>query len=41
MITLCLSPGVLMSDASDWTKTKKAIAVAWMICLDIIIFAIA
>ena len=41
MITLCIGPAVLMSDASDWTKTNKAIAVIWMICIDILIFAIA
>lgn len=41
MITLCLGPAVMTSDASDWTLTKKAVAVTWMICIDIIIFAIA
>jgi hypothetical protein len=36
-----IGPGVLMSDASDWTITKKAIAVGWMACIDILILALA
>lgn len=40
MITLCLGPGVAMSDATDWTPTKKAVALGWMAFIDVLIIAL-
>lgn len=35
MITLLLGFPVASSDASDWTVTKKALAILWMAVIDI------
>lgn len=41
MITLSLGYGVAMSDAEDWTVAKKAISIAWMAFIDILILTLA
>ncbi len=37
MMTLILGFPVILSDAKDWTKTKKFVALGFTICLDILI----
>jgi uncharacterized membrane protein len=36
-MTLLLGFPVILSDADDWTKTKKFVAVIFTICLDLMI----
>ncbi len=40
MLSLLLSFNVAASDASDWTTTKKALAIIQIAIMDICIFAL-
>jgi hypothetical protein len=41
MFTFILSPAVIGSDASDWTITRKVVAVLQIAMLDIAVVALA
>ncbi len=40
MITLCLGPGVSMSDDKSWTTGRKILAIIWMAFIDVGVIAL-
>ena len=34
MLTFMLAPGVVFSDATDWTVARKAMAIVWLVAID-------
>ena len=38
MMSLCLTPPILMSDDKSWKVSNKVVAVVWLAIIDIIIF---